>query len=273
MFTSRAIPITTFVTGIFLGTVVIPQVCFGGSSFTLETLVEVQLQDQLLISSVIPWKATDAVSYGYAYDSSTGAFSFSTNPGQSIADLPFSFSTTAQFDATQATWSWSGTGFIGGTSFQITGAATIFGDPTQTIKGKYHDDKGNEFDATAEVTFEETETGRKSSGTGTAKDKNGKVVKTGKVTDFVSLQNPKGAPWEINFVANDGNGPLFGQGDGVAVGPNQFEGHFVQTAVPEPSTIVMALLGALTLACYAASNRQIGTCSNRNRHSANIPLQ
>ncbi len=152
---------------------------------------------------------------------------------------------------------------VGGTPFEITGDASVTGDPKEDIKGKYHDDNGKEFDATASVDIEKTETGEKSSGTGTATDKDGKVIKTGKVTDFVSLQNPKKTPWEINFLEAPpplpGIKQAFDFGFDTPIGPTEFQGSFTQT-ISEPSTLTLVSFGIVGL---------IGFCVRRHNAAAN----
>src|SRR5215475_4440259 len=99
---------------ILFGTLITLQTCYGGQftygDLTLDTMMEAQLWEQVLVQTATPWLATDAVSYNYAYNTSTGAFNFSTFPNQSVAGLLFSFSATAQLDVVNGIWSWSGAG-------------------------------------------------------------------------------------------------------------------------------------------------------------------
>jgi hypothetical protein len=243
----------------------------ASTDLTLETLMEVQLQDQLLLQAALPWNVTDSVAYTYSYDTDTKAFSLATQLGQSVGGEPFTFSTTAQYNASLDTWSWSGTGVAGNTLFQVTGdgglnlftGATgniVTDDGKKQVKGKYHDDGGNEYDATAEVTIDKTDTGEKSSGTGKATDKDGKVVKSGKVEDYQSLFNGKERPWEINFVGDAGNAPglqPFVIGVDNIIGGSSFQGSFVQSsATPEPSTVGFGVLGFSLIGLGLASSRK-----------------
>lgn len=218
------------------------------ASQTGEMMMNVQFQDELLLQSAVPWNVGDALNYIDTYNTSSGSFTFATLPGQTLAGLAFSFTTVGTLDSSTGIWTWSGTGFDGSTGFDLTGSGTVTLDPDPVdIKGKYHDDNGNEYDATGTVTVEQTETGEKSSGTGTAKDANGKVVKSGNITDFRSLQNPKDMPWEINFAANQApfGPPAFAGGVDVFVGGNQFQGTFTQQLAPEPSSA--GLVGGIGL--------------------------
>ena len=114
-----------------LGTLVTPQVSYGGSisygDLTHEMLMGGQLQAQLLIQAAIPWEPTDTVIYDYVFDASTGAFRFATILDQSTGGLPF-LSTIAQGDPSDGSWSWSGTGLAEGASLQITGEGSFTGE-------------------------------------------------------------------------------------------------------------------------------------------------
>jgi len=238
-----------------LGALTIPQAASAGPSnfgdLTLETMMEAQSQDQLLLQAALPWKLTDIVNYTYAFDTSTGAFSFSTNPGQSIAGLPFSFSTTATLDAPNGTWSWSGSGLEGGTSFQITGDGSVqmmtgraAGQATnEDIKGKYVDDDGTEYDAAANVEITDTKNGKTSFGTGSVRKSDGTLLKKGTVRDT----NTNNA-WNIYFITETPPSPpdIKSQLDSGSIfqnGPTEFQGFFAQTVIPEPSAWTLILLG------------------------------
>ena len=241
---------------ILLGTLVTLPICYGGQftygDLTLETMMEAQLWEQILVQTVVPWRVTDAVTYNYDYNTSTGAFDFATVPNQSVAGLPFSFSASAQLDAVNGIWSWSGTGVIGALSFQITGDATATLDPKEDIKGKYIDDNGTEHDATASVDITTDDHGNKlSNDSGQATDKDGNVIKKGKVHDFIS-----NGGWAIDFVVETPPSPPNPEGafdtglDIPFLGPPDFKGSFVQTSVPEPSTLSGLLSGGVGLICF-----------------------
>jgi hypothetical protein len=262
-------------TGVGNATPITAAATAASTDLTLETLMEVELQDQLLLQAALPWYMTDAVAYAYNYDTSTGAFSFSTIMGQSVGGLPFSFSTTAQLDASTGLWAWSGNGVAGSTSFQITGSGA-FADVITTvtganllvtadgekkeIKGKYIDDNNNEYDATATVTLDQSEGGAKSSGTGQATDKKGKVVKSGKVIDNY---NPLLKTWIINFLEDDSNKPgVKANGLDDLINPPAFQGSFLQTSTPaptpEPSTPTLFGAGIILIGCGFWSRKRFG---------------
>ena len=246
----------------------VPRVSAAGpiifGDYVTETIMEVQSQEQLLLQAAVPWKPGDVVKYQYSYDFASGAFSFSTIPGQVIAGNPFSFSTTATLDSTAGAWSWSGAGFEGATSFSIAGLATLSGDPKEDISGKYTDSAGHSYDATANVDITETPCGdpehpskcATSTGFGQATDAAGKVIQKGRVTDVQSF-----GAWEISFTADDPGGAIKSQldfGFESQLGPTTFEGDFTQTNVPEPATWAMMLVGLFALGGRLRSRRRSG---------------
>ncbi len=270
----------------------------GGPTYTLETMMNTQLMEQLLIESANTWNVSDTVSYSYSYNNSTGAFSFSTDPGQSIGGLSFSSSTSATYDATQSTWTYSASGLIGANMFQITGDANITGDPLVSIYGDYTDSSGklHVLLAKVEITYPDP------------KDRDHFVSK-GTITGEVGVENsnlegksitdkgervpPFGLEkWMISMDFAPQNGPPtiwapvdHGSGHRSMVNPNQVQGQFTQQVVPEPSSLILfaSAIPVLILA-YLRVDRRLAialtrclytgpdTNANQNTHSRRVFL-
>jgi len=166
----------------------------------------------------------------------------------------------ATLDASTGTWSWSGEGAEGGTSFGISGTAVLTGDP-EDINGVYIDDNDMQFKATATVTIDNTETEKKSSGTGKATKADGTVIKEGKVTD---AENAQLKTWQIFFLdtppdhAPGGIKSQLDFGFENQIDPTTFQGDFTQTVLPEPSTWVMLLIGVGAVGVATRRSRRKG---------------
>jgi len=95
---------------------------------TLETLMDAQMSDMLMIEAYAGSDSSTALQFSFAFDPNTGGFSYSLLPGQQWLGQSFSLSGTDAYDPSTTTFSWTTTGQLGEEAWTGQGTEQWSGD-------------------------------------------------------------------------------------------------------------------------------------------------
>jgi hypothetical protein len=98
---------------------------------TTETLANASAIDSLFLGQVFGYDYGSTIQFSWSTTDS-GSFSYSVLSGQTYQGLPLSLSLDGSFDQ-MSTYTWTGAGQLGATSWTETGTGVWSGDPTETV--------------------------------------------------------------------------------------------------------------------------------------------
>ena len=216
-----------------------------------ETLMQAQLNEAAALDYFVAPDASSILQYNYAVDTSGGGFSYSTLPGQTYDGLSYSVSCAGTYNSSTNTYDWTATGQLGSSSWTEQGESQWTGDPTATITGTVT--LGGIVTGTVTGTVEVDGMGH-SSGTVTYTPTGGNPMQCS-ITDYV----PSSGDWLLTWKGNSAYVPIQGKwvsntggGDTVTGLSSIYQSY---TNVPEPSTIVLLGMGAISTLVYAWRRR------------------